>query len=272
MARNNHVTRRIIRHELKLRLVRVLRVSRMTPRVLRITLGGDELDGFVSAAHDDHVKLFFPEPGQDKPVLPTLSPQGPVYPEGAAQPVVRNYTPRRYDPEANELTIDFVTHGDGPAARWAAQASPGQYLGVGGPRGSLVLTREFDWYLFAGDEAALPAISRRLEELPKDTRAVVVVEVPDSYEDQNFDTRARVTTTWLHSNGNAPGTTRLLEDAVADLQLPAGEGYAWVGAEASTAKALRRHLVDERGLSKDHIKAAAYWKRGATAVHETYDD
>ena len=74
------------------------------------------------------------------------------------------------------------------------------------------------------------------------------------------------------SDGGEPGAPALLHEAVAGLRLPAGDGYAWVAAEAATAKGLRQHLVEERGLSKDRVKAAAYWKRGAAAVHETYND
>ena len=227
--------------------------------------------GFVSAAYDDHVKLFFPHPGEEMPVLPTPSPNGPVYPEGVARPPSRDYTPRRYDAAANTLTLDFVLHGDGPATAWAAQARPGHFLGVGGPRGSFVIPDDFDWYLFAGDETALPAIGRRLEELAPTAHALVVAEVADEEEEQRFTSRASVDVRWLHRNA-APGTTSLLEDAIAALRIPQGEGYAWVAAEAATAKTLRRHLVEERGLDKERVKAAAYWKRGAVAVHETYND
>jgi NADPH-dependent ferric siderophore reductase len=272
MSPTTERTARRIRHETKRRLLEVHDVSRITPKMARIVLGGDELAGFVSAAHDDHVKLFFPRPGQDKPVLPTQTPNGPVYPEGAPQPAARDYTPRRYDVAANTLTIDFVLHGDGPAAAWATQARLGQFLGVGGPRGSFIVPDDFDWYLLAGDETALPAIGRRLEELPATTRALVVVEVADAGEEQRFNTRARLETRWLHRNGAEPGARSPLQEAIAELKLPSGEGYAWVAAEAAAAKALRRHLVDERGLRKDRVKAAAYWKQGAVAVHENYDD
>ncbi len=265
-------TARRVRHETKTRLLQVRDVSRITAKMVRITVGGEELAGFVSAAHDDHVKLFFPQPGQDKPVLPTPSANGPVYPEGTLRPAARDYTPRRYDAAAKTLAIDFVLHGEGPATSWAAQARPGNFLGVGGPRGSFIVPDDFDWYLFAGDESALPAIGRRLEEFSAGTRAVAVVEVADAGEQQRFDTRARLDTVWLHRNGAKPGTTSLLQNAIAELRLPPGDGYAWVAAEAATAKTLRRHLVDERGLRKDRVKAAAYWKRGAIAVHETYDD
>lgn len=265
-------TARRVRHETKTRLLQVREVSRITPRMVRIVVGGEALAGFVSAAHDDHVKLFFPHPGEDKPVLPTPSPNGPVFPEGAVRPPARDYTPRRYDAAANTLTIDFVLHGDGPAASWVEQARPGSYLGVGGPRGSFIVPDDFDWYLFAGDETALPAIGRRLEELPAGARVIVVVEVADAAEEQCFTTCAHLETHWLHRDGAAPGDGSRLLKAVSGLSLPSGDGYAWVAAEAATARALRRHLVDERGLRKDRVKAAAYWKQGAAAVHETYDD
>jgi NADPH-dependent ferric siderophore reductase len=268
---SERVVRRV-RHELKRRLLQVREVHRLTPKMVRVVLGGDELAGFRSDAHDDHVKLFFPQPGQEKPTAPTMTPDGPVYPDEASKPVARDYTPRRYDPAAKTLAIDFVIHGDGPATTWAAQARPGQFLGVGGPRGSFIVPDDFDWYLFARDETALPAIGRRLAELPAGTCAIAVIEVADAAEQQQFDTKATVDVRWLHRDGAQPGEKSRLEGAVAALSLPQGEGYAWAAAEASVAKALRRVLVEERRLRKDRVKAAAYWKHGAAAVHETYDD
>jgi len=272
LAPTTERTARRVRHETKRRMLQVRDVSRITPKMARIVVGGDDLAGFVSAAHDDHVKVFLPPPGEEKPVFPEQTPNGPVYPEGAPRPAARDYTPRRYDAAANTLTIDFVLHGDGPATVWAAQARPGHFLGVGGPRGSFIVPDDFDWYLLVGDESALPAIGRRLEELPAGARAVVVADVADAAEEQKFTTRARLETHWLHRDGAEPGDPSLLHGAIAALKLPGGDGYAWVAAEAATAKSLRRLLVDERGLRKDRVKAAAYWKCGAVAVHETYDD
>lgn len=261
-----------IRHESRLRLLQVRDVQPITPHMVQITLGGDELAGFVSGAHDDHVKLFLPQPGEDQPRLPDLGPAGRVFAEGAPRPIARDYTPRRYDAAAGTLVIEFALHGDGPAARWAAQARPGQSIGVGGPRGSFVVPDDFAWYLLAGDDTALPAISRRLEELPAGPRALVVVEVADAAEERRFTSRADVEVRWLHRDGAAPGTTSLLATAISALTLPRGEGYAWIAAESATAKVLRRHLVDERGVRKDRVRAAAYWRRGAAAVHETFTE
>jgi NADPH-dependent ferric siderophore reductase len=262
-----------IRHERRVRLLQVRRVGPITPKMVRVTLTGDELAGFVSAAHDDHVKLFFPHPGQERPVLPSMGPNGPVFPDDSLRPAARDYTPRRFDAAANELDIDFVLHGDGPASAWAAAARPGQYLGLGGPRGSFVVADDFDCYLLVGDETALPAIGRRLEELPPAAHAVAIVEVADRDEEQRLTSAAEAETIWLHRGSAEPGTTGLLERAVANLRLPRGDIYAWVAGEAGTAKALRRQLLDTHGLRKDWIKAAGYWQHGtAGAGHETYKD
>jgi NADPH-dependent ferric siderophore reductase len=58
----NSITRTPLRmrHEIRRRLVQIVRVEQLSPGMRRIVLGGDELDGFTSAAADDHVKLFFP--------------------------------------------------------------------------------------------------------------------------------------------------------------------------------------------------------------------
>jgi NADPH-dependent ferric siderophore reductase len=155
-----------IRHALKFRLLQVTRVTALNPYLVRVTFTGDSLDDFVSASFDDHVKLFFPQPGEAMPALPQAGPDGPIFDASKPRPIARDFTPRRFDRVARELDIEFVLHEAGPATAWAAQAAPGQYLGIGGPRGSFVIPTQFDWHLMIGDETALPAIARRLEELP----------------------------------------------------------------------------------------------------------
>ena len=132
-----------VRHELKRRELTVIGVDDVTPNFRRVTLTGDSLADFVSASFDDHVKLIFA-------------------PDADGAPVMRDYTPRRFDNAARELVIEFAQHGDGPAAAWAAQAQPGHTLTVGGPRGSFIIPTDFDWHLLVGDETALPAVARRL--------------------------------------------------------------------------------------------------------------
>jgi len=256
-----------VRHNLKLRLVQVRRVERITPKLLAVTLGGDELHDFVSASFDDHVKLFFPAPGETKPRLPELDAAGSIA-ANAPRPVARDYTPRRYDPASGELEIQFVLHGDGPAASWAAQAQPGDYLGIGGPRGSFVIPTGFDWFLMIGDETALPAIGRRLEELPAGTRVTVVVEVDADAQTIAFQTQADADIVWVRRRGRADA----LETAVRRLAIPPGEGYVWAAGEGHAMRAIHQYLVAERGLDKSRVRASSYWKHGAVAVHEALGD
>jgi NADPH-dependent ferric siderophore reductase len=253
-----------------MRMLTVLRTRNITPKMLCVTLGGSDMSGFSSAAADDHVKLFFPEQPGGAPVLPA-GPKGSPLPEGASRPIARDYTPRRFDSGANELDIEFSLHGDGPAARWAAQARAGHTLAVGGPRGSFVVSNTFDWYLFVGDDTALPAIGRRLSELPIGSRATVISEVDDAAEEQLFQSQAELQVRWLHRNGAATGEATRLSEALRALPLPSGVGYTWIACESNVARALRQLLL-ERGVNKQWLKAAGYWKHGASATHEKHED
>ncbi|MGF6128276.1 NADPH-dependent ferric siderophore reductase [Pseudomonas frederiksbergensis] len=243
-----------VMHEIKRRRLQVLRVVDLTPRMRRITLGGPELAGFVSLGTDDHVKLLFPQNAAETAALETL-----VLGAGKTDqplPAMRDYTPRRYDLDTLELDIDFVLHGDGPASTWAEQARPGQFLHIGGPRGSMIVPDIFDSYLLIGDETALPAIARRLEGLAANRRALVIIEVENGGEQQKLESPAQVQVIWVLRDG---GQNNLL-NAVKELQVPSGNLYAWVATETKVSRQIRRVLLDEHGLNEQFVKAVGYWR------------
>jgi NADPH-dependent ferric siderophore reductase len=243
-----------VSHEIKRRRLEVLRVVDLTPRMRRITLGGPELAGFVSLGTDDHVKLLFPQNAAEQAALETL-----VLGAGKTDqpmPAMRDYTPRRYDLDTLELDIDFVLHGDGPASTWAEQAKPGQYLHIGGPRGSMVVPDIFDSYLLIGDETALPAIARRLESLAANRRVLAVIEVENGAEQQKLESAAQVNVIWVLREG---GKNNLL-NTVKELQVPSGNLYAWVATESKVSRQIRRVLLDEHGLNEQFVKAVGYWR------------
>ena len=248
---------RRVRHEPRRRTLTVRQVETIAAHMVRITLSGD-LEGFTSLGFDDHVKLFFPD--------------GTMNAEGAPNMLGRDFTPRRYDPAKDTLEIDFAIHDAGPATRWAAQAKPGDTLALGGPRGSFVIPTTYDWHLLIGDETALPAISRRLAELPARTRTVVVVEVDGPDDETALPTAADAAVTWAHRNGVAAGDSDVLAKTLAKLKLPAGDYYGWVACESLIAKALRRQLIADHGANPKWLRAAGYWRRGAVAVHDVIDD
>ena len=268
-----------VRHALRFRALDVLTVQRITPHLVRVTLGGDDIEGFDSPGFDDHAKLFFPDEKTGALTLPTAGPDGPIWPEGA-KPTMRDYTPRRFDAEARTLEIDFALHVAGPATRWAEQAKPGQRLGVGGPRGSFIVPTRFDWHLLIGDDTALPAIFRRLGELPAGARAVVLAEVDGPEDHVALPSAADVEVIWVH-RGDASGTSTSsvrtglgmpLLDALRETRLPTGDFHAWIGCESAAAKALRAHLIDERGANPKWIRASGYWRKGSDATHDSHDE
>ena len=126
----------------------------------------------------------------------------------------------------------------------------------------------FDWHVLIGDETALPAIARRLEELPAGARALVVIEVPSAINQMPLTTRATASIRWLARDAGDPS----LAEAAAALQLPQGEGYVWVAAESADAKAVRAVMVEQHKIDKSRIRASSYWKRGADGVHEALED
>jgi NADPH-dependent ferric siderophore reductase len=250
-----------VRHQPKYRLAEVVTTRPLTPRMQRIVFHSDDFADFRSAAYDDHIRLFLPQPGSDAP-RPLRRENGLVFPPGVARPDARDYTPRAFDSAQNLLTVDFVLHGHGPGSSFATRAQPGDRIGVSGPGSSMVVRGDFDWYLLIGDETALPAIGRRIEELPRGARVLAFIEIADQRERQSFASAADVVLNWIERDRAGSDRSTLLLDAVRAAAIPAGTGFAFVAAENAAARALRRHLVEERGVDPDFIKAYRFWQRG----------
>lgn len=210
----------------------------LTPHMIRVTLEGPELDGFTSLGADDHIKLFF---GDE----------------------MRDYTPRRYDPDAGALVLDFAVHDAGPATTWAVAAQSGDSLTIGGPRGSAVIAPVFDWYLLIGDETALPAIGRRVEELTDGVQAITLTAIPGQADEQSFETAADHSAYWVHRPVDQAADAAPLLDALRRMTLPEGDGFIWIAAEAQVARALKQYVLSDLGHPPQHLKASGYWVDGA---------
>lgn len=231
-----------VRHDLKLREVTVARINRVSPGFASITFQGEALADFTSLSFDDHVKFMFNDAN--------------------GEPVRRDYTPRRFDRDAREIDIEFALHGHGGAAEWARNATIGQSAIIGGPRGSMILPLAMDWHLLIGDDSALPAVTRRLEELPAGARVVAVLLV-DAADRRTFAIRADARIHWVDSDD-------ALLQVLKDLPLQPGAGLAWGGGEAALMARVRQVLVDT-GMPRQAAKVSAYWKRGVADHHERLD-
>jgi NADPH-dependent ferric siderophore reductase len=240
-------------------------VERITPKMARITLGGDAVAGFPDEQPGEILTLIWPADGATDVVLPL---EGWRFPPGTPEQHARNYTIRRYDPDAPSVTIDVVLHGDGArASRWGAGVRPGDTIGIGGPRVHFEADPDADYTLLAGDETALPSIAATLERLPDGHRAIAYIEVADAAERQPLTPRCAAEVVWVHRDGAPAGRCTKLLDALRAATLPAGRAKVWVAGESLVVRALREHLRDQRGLTIGPMQAIGYWKH-----RETPDD
>lgn len=245
-----------IRHETRRRMLTVEAIDRLTPRMLRIHFSADDLKDFVSALADDHIKLFFPSGDKG----------------GAeSETCMRDFTPRNFDTKQGKLVVDFALHENGPATAWASAAKVGDTLQIGGPRGSAVIPDDFDWYVLIGDETALPAIGRRVEELRPGVPVTTIAVIASPEETQTFETKAAWTQSWCVRDGKSDDAA-LLRTALEAHILPPGEGFVWIAAEANVARSLRNYLMQERQHPREWIKAAGYWTRGKADSHTKIED
>jgi NADPH-dependent ferric siderophore reductase len=118
----------------------------------------------------------------------------------------------------------------------------------------MIVPDMFDSYLLIGDETALPAIARRVENLPANRAALLVIEIDNPAEQQTFDTAAQVDVIWV-----VRGEQDMV-DVVRRLEMPEGELYAWVATEAGLSRKIRRVLLQEFGLSEALVKTSGYWR------------
>ncbi|WP_433389344.1 siderophore-interacting protein [Micromonospora sp. KLBMP9576] len=247
-----------IGYPIGVRRVRVVARRQLTPRMLRLTLGGPGLDGFHTYQADDHVKIVFPDPdGTRRDPVPgardMLRWPRPL-------PTTRKYTVRRYDAAAHEIDLDFVLHDGGVASTWAASAAVGDDVTIAGPPGAKAFPHHYDHYVFAVDETALPAVGRWLEDAPADVSAHVVAEVGDAAErDYPLASRDSVAVTWLVREGDRS----TLAEAVRALRLPAGRTFLFAAGEATDVRALRSWRPE-----RDDALVTGYWKRGIAGLED----
>jgi NADPH-dependent ferric siderophore reductase len=219
----------------------VVETSVLTPSMVRIVVEGDDLEGFpVGELTDHYVKCVFGEK-------------------------TRSYTVRQFDPERRRLTLDFVVHGDsGIAGPWAAQARPGDELLLRGPGGGYAPSADADWHLMVGDEAVIPAVAVSLERVRPGVPVFVVLEVDGPEHELPLSTPGELQLTWLHRE-LGPGLEPDLQlDAVRALELPAGDGQAFIHGEAEAVLRVRRHLIHDRGFTPERLSATGYWKQRLT--------
>ena len=243
---------------------RVATTEQLTPDMVRVTLGGGDLEHLAMPdATDAYVNAAFRPEGATYDEVFDPAEVRATHPK-EQQPARRRYTVRAWDPETHLLTIDFVVHGDeGVAGPWAAAAEPGDVLVFTGPSGGYRPDPTADWHLFVGDESALPAVAASLEVLPPAATATVLLVCDGRDHEIALPSPADVDVRWLHRS-RGPEDAALLVDALRDLTFPQGRPSGFVHGEADEIRAVRHHLLHDRGLTRQHLSCSPYWRRTMT--------
>jgi NADPH-dependent ferric siderophore reductase len=223
--------------------LQVVAAGPLTPSLRRVVLSAPTLDTLVYTAGQD-LMLRVPVAGE--------------------RVLNRRYTIRAFDPAQRTVTIDVSLHGAGPGTDWVSAAQEGDRIEAIGPRGKITPRSGADWHLFVVDETGLPGALAMLEALPRGSTANAVLEVDGAADEQVpvAPKVERLELRWLHRDGqSAPGDASAIVEAVAGLELPNGDGHAYIAAEASVVRSVVR-LLHERGLQPEQISGKAYWRRG----------
>lgn len=252
-------TQRVRREPPRLRLAEVRRTAEITPHLVRVVVGGAELDGLDPGLPAASVRLLLPPPGTAGLILPGWNGNEFLLADGT-RPTLRTLTPRRFDPRALELTVEVVLHDRGPLAAWARAGSVGDPLAVSGTGRGYAIDPDARAFLLAGDESAIPAISQLLEALPEQAKVDVVIEV--AHPDARLDLPSHPSSSvrWVDLPAGAPPGDALVDGVISATIDPSAR--VWVAGEAAAVQRIRKHLFGERGFARSAAVVRGYWKRG----------
>ncbi len=223
------------------RTLTLLDKKSLTPNMLRLTLGGEDMKGFPDDQAGGYIKLIFPQ-GEE------------------LRPIMRTYTIRAQRP--SEIDVDFVLHADsGPASAWAQQATPGDAIMIAGPGPRKEVNTSAEHLLLVGDMTALPAISANLQQLPADAKGHAVLEVVSREDIQPLESPNGLDISWV-INPTPGADDSLLLNQVQKLQLPEDGLAVWCACELNSMRKLREHFRSEFTLSRENLYISSYWKKG----------
>jgi NADPH-dependent ferric siderophore reductase len=238
--------------------VRVRHVEDIGAYMRRVTLEGDQLRFLPVGQPTGHIKLLLPVNGEVEPTLPTMTAEGPVFPDDRPVPLVRTFTPRRFDPKGETMVVDFVNHPGGATSAWVRAAKSGDRAAVSGTGRGYQADPATKSFVLGGDESALPAVGVLLETLPASASVQVLIEIRDEAARVDLPERRGATIEWIVREPNAP-PSQALHRALRGAHI-AEDSRVWVATESGAVRAIRKTLIQDRAIAPDRVVTRGYWK------------
>lgn len=250
-------------------------VEQLSPHLQRIYFSSKDFTDFPKNQNSAHIKLFFPEQPELKPLLPYRNEHGKVsWPEGK-KPTTRTYTIRDFLAEEQLLVVDFVRHAEyGAASHWAVHAEKGQVLGLAGPGGRSRFHPAADYWIFIGDLSALPMIAACLELLPEHACGEAWIEIEDERDRIALKHPAGVKLHWHLKSTDFEETVKA---SLAQIDWAQQISVSLAGENAQVVSLLKLFKQSYK-VPKSHLYAVPYWKKGYTEEsyhqerHQVMDD
>lgn len=213
---------------------RVESVTELTSSFLRVRLRGGDIPRL--AGDMIHFRLLLP-PDPDHPVWPRIAAGGTTaWPKGDDALHMPVYT-TRYIGE-DWLDFDIFRHEGGKTMIWAQSGPEDQVIGLMGPGGGGLPMAEK--ILFAGDETALPAIARMLEDprCPEDVQVLLSDGDWDYRIDHPYE--------------------RCADLSAAVIEAMSPDRFTWMGAGRAQVQPVRKQ-ARKNGFERTMMHLVNYW-------------
>jgi NADPH-dependent ferric siderophore reductase len=238
------------------RTVAVVSREELSPRMLRLVLGGEALHGLPPADPAASVRLVVPWAG-DLFEVPTWTGNEFLLSDGR-RPALRTFTPVAFDADANHLTLDIVRHRGGAISEWAESVTIGAAAAISGPGRGEAIDPDAHRYILLGDETAIPAIRQMIDAIPATVQIDVHIETVVREARLELPPHPGLSVTWHDADPAAPPCSQI-RAAIARLDFDAST-RVWAAGEAAAVQAIRKYLFTERAVPRHHASIRGYWK------------
>ena len=238
----------------------------VTPHLIRVYLGSDDVEVFKETSLGGTCKLSFPPLGIRDIHFAEFDADSKKWytPSEKFKPVSRTYTLRGIDPINNEVIVDMADHGDnGPASRWARNAKVGDRVGVSIKAKKKEIAPKADFVCLAADLTGLPVISVIIESLPATTKGIVCIEIPSKEDVHKIETKANLEFKWIVNPQRGKGTA--LAKLVMNQKFPKrkeGKRFVYAAGESQSIKKIKTFFKDDLEWKKEEFYCTSHWKAG----------
>lgn len=240
---------------------RVSEVETLNPRTMLVRFAGDPLRGMEVPQSAASIRLLVPgEPGGEL-VMPEWTGNEFLLADGA-RPVIRTFTPLRFNGDAGVVELEIVRHDGGAVSSWVERCGPGDPAALSGPGSGWEPAADMAELLVFGDETAIPAIGQLLETvsgLDPAPSCNVHIAVTSADAQRDLVSMVSADVTWHVADPALPPLSGVVA-AAEGIDSVGEHTHIWAAGEAAAVQAMRKHFLRGLGVPRSRASIRGYWK------------